>query len=119
MVYTNPQTYQTTSRFEMVNLPPEVARTVTGMQIGEISKPFTMINSQGKEVVAVVKLKNRINGHRATMKEDYQVLQETMLGKLNEAKLNDWIREKQKTTYVRINGDWRNCEFQYPGWIKE
>lgn len=119
MVYTNPQTYQTTSRFEMVNLPPEVARTVTGMQIGEISKPFTMINSQGKEVVAVVKLKNRINGHRATMKEDYQVLQETMLEKLNEAKINDWIREKQKTTYVRINGDWRNCEFKYPGWIKE
>ena len=119
MVYTDPQTLQTSSRFEMVDLPTEVARVVTGMQIGEISKPFAMINNQGKEVVAVVKLKNRINGHRATMKEDYQVLQETMLEKLNEKKINDWIREKQKTTYVRINNDWRNCEFQYPGWIKE
>ena len=85
----------------------------------KISKPFAMINSQGKEVVAVVKLKNRINGHRASMKEDYQILQETMLEKLNEQKINDWIREKQKTTYVRINSDWRNCEFLYPGWIKE
>lgn len=119
MVYTDPQTYQTTSKFEMVNLPSEVARVVTGMQIGEISKPFTMINRQGKEVVAVVKLKNRISGHRATMKEDYQVLQETMLEKLNQDKLNAWIREKQKTTYIRINGDWRQCEFEYPGWIKE
>ena len=119
MVYKDPVTLQTTSKFEMVNLPTEVARVVTGMQIGEISKPFAMINNQGKEVVAVVKLKNRINGHRATMKEDYQVLQETMLEKLNEAKINDWIREKQKTTYVRINEDWRDCEFQYPGWIKE
>lgn len=119
MVYTDPQTYQTTSKFQMVNLPPEVARAVTGMQIGEISKPFTMINKQGKEVVAVVKLKNRINGHRATMKEDYQILQDTMLDKLNQDKLNAWIREKQKTTYIRINGDWRQCEFEYPGWIKE
>lgn len=119
MVYTDPMTLQTSSKFEMVNLPTEVARVVTGMQIGEISKPFAMINNQGKEVVAVVKLKNRINGHRATMKEDYQVLQETMLEKLNEDKIKDWIREKQKTTYVRINGDWRDCEFQYPGWIKE
>ena len=119
MVYTDPLTFQTTSRFEMVNLPTEIARVVTGMQIGEISKPFAMINSQGKEVVAVVKLKNRINGHRASMKEDYQVLQETMLEKLNEEKINNWIRKKQKTTYVRINGDWRDCEFQYPGWIKE
>ena len=119
MVYMDPQTRQTTSRFQMVNLPPEVARAVTGMQIGEISKPFTMINRQGKEVVAVVKLKNRINGHRATMKEDYQILQDTMLEKLNQDKLSAWIREKQKTTYIRINGDWRQCEFEYPGWIKE
>ena len=34
-------------------------------------------------------------------------------------KLNDWIREKQKDIYVRIDPKWRNCEFQYPGWIKE
>jgi peptidyl-prolyl cis-trans isomerase SurA len=42
-----------------------------------------------------------------------------MLDKLNQEKLSAWIREKQKTTYIRINGDWRQCEFEYPGWIKE
>ena len=30
----------------------------------------------------------------------------------------EWIKEMQRTTYVRINEDWRNCEFKYPGWIK-
>jgi len=119
MVYTDEQTLMSTSRFEMVNLPAEVSRAVAGMQIGEISKPFTMFNKQGKEVVAVVKLKNRINGHRATIKEDYQVLQDELIAKLNEEKIEKWIREKQKTTYIRINEGWRKCEFQYPGWIKE
>ncbi len=119
MVFTDPDTYESTSKYEMVNLPTEIARAVANMNIGEISKPFTMINSQGKEVVAVVKLKNKINGHKATMKEDYQNLQNVMVNRLNEDKINKWIMAKQKTTYIRINDDWRNCEFQYPGWIKE
>ena len=67
----NPQT--STSRFEMQQLAglisQEVAKTVEGMQIGEVSKPFTMINAKGKEVCAIVKLKNRIDGHKATISE--------------------------------------------------
>ncbi|MBQ9666671.1 MAG: peptidylprolyl isomerase [Bacteroidaceae bacterium] len=106
------------SKFEMKDLPSEVARAVAGLQVGEISKPFIMINTKGKEVVAMVKLKSRVNGHRATMTDDYQDLQDVLVEKLREEKIENWIREKQKTTYVRINEDWKNCEFQYPGWIK-
>lgn len=106
------------SKFEMKDLPTEVARAVAGMKVGDISQPFIMVNSKGKEVVAVVKLKSRINGHRATMAEDYQVMQNVVMNKLCDEKLEQWIREKQETTYIHINEDWQNCEFQYPGWIK-
>ncbi|MCR5044504.1 MAG: peptidylprolyl isomerase [Bacteroidaceae bacterium] len=106
------------SKYEMKDLPTEVARTVAGMKVGEISRPFIMVNSKGKEVVAIVKLKNRVNGHRATMAEDYQELQNVVMNKLCDEKLEQWIRDKQKTTYIHINEDWQNCEFQYSGWIK-
>ncbi|MBQ0023367.1 MAG: peptidylprolyl isomerase [Prevotellaceae bacterium] len=106
------------SKFEMKELAPEVAREVAGMKVGDISKPFIMTNNKGKEVVAIVKLRSRVNGHRATMADDYQALHDVVVGKLNEEKIESWIREKQKTTYVRINDEWRNCEFKYPGWIK-
>lgn len=109
---------QSQSKFEMKDLPSEIAREVVGMKVGEISKPFIMVNSQGKEVVAIVKLKNRINGHRATMVDDYQDLQDVVVDKLCEEKIEKWIREKQQTTYIHINEEWRNCEFKYPGWIK-
>ena len=102
----------------MKDLPTEVARAVAGMKVGDISAPFIMIDSKGKEVVAIVKLKSRTNGHRATMVDDYQELQAVVLSKLREDKIESWIREKQKTTYVHINEDWVNCEFKYPGWIK-
>lgn len=117
----NPQTG--TSRFEMQHLAgmvsQEVAKVVEGMQIGEISKPFTMINSKGKEVCAIVKLKNRIDAHKATITEDYQRLKSMVTAKRSEEKIQEWIVEKQKTTYVRINPNWRNCDFKYPGWIKK
>lgn len=110
--------YSGESKFEMKDLPSEVARAVAGMKVGEISKPFIMVNNQGKEVCAIAKLKNRINGHRATMADDYQALQNVVEDKLREEKLQEWIRDMQKNTYVHINDDWKNCEFQYPGWIK-
>lgn len=111
----------TTTRFEMGELStfsPELARTVSTMQIGEISKPFMMVNGKGKTVCAIVKLKNRINSHRASLSEDYQILKTVVEENKKEKVILDWIKEKQRTTYIRINPDWRDCEFQYPGWIK-
>jgi peptidyl-prolyl cis-trans isomerase SurA len=94
-----------------------VAKTVYEMGVGEISAPFIMIDTKtGKEICAIVKLKNRIEGHKATPTEDFQVVKDVLLAKMKEEKLEAWIKEKQKTTYVRINENWRSCEFQYPGW---
>ena len=107
-----------TSRFQLQELPAEVAKVVSTMNTGEVSEPFMMVNAKGKEVCAVVKLKTHIKAHRASMSEDFQVLKEVVVSKLQSEKINQWIREKQKSTYVRINEDWRNCEFEYPGWIK-
>ena len=106
------------SRFEMKDLPPEVAKAVANLHINEISEPFVMINNKGKEVVAIAKLKNKIVGHRATMADDYQEMQNVVLNHLYEERIEEWIREMQRTTYVRINDNWKNCEFKYPGWIK-
>ena len=114
----NPQT--NTSKFEMQELPPEIAKVVDKMKVGEISEAFTMIPQKtGKEECVIVKLKSRINGHKATISEDYQNLKEIVLEKRRDEMLDKWIREKQKHTYVRINENWKNCTFKYPGWIKE
>ena len=111
-----------TARFEMQDLAQvsqEVAKMVENMYVGEISRAFTIINDKGKEVCAIVKLKSRINGHKATISEDYQRLKAIVMEKRSEDKLEKWIKEKQKHTYVRINEKWQKCDFKYPGWIKE
>ena len=111
-----------TARFEMQELAQvsqEVAKTVEGLNVGEVSEPFTMINNKGKEICAIVKLKARIDGHKATITEDYQRLKSIVQSKLGEEKLQKWIVEKQKSTYVRINEDWVTCDFKYPGWVRK
>ena len=106
------------SKFMMEQLPPEVARAVDRMHVGEISDPFTMQLRNGKTICAVVKLKNRINGHKANISEDYETLYDMVTSIRQEEALEKWIREKQRTTYVRISEGWNDCDFVYPGWGK-
>ncbi|MBR6030999.1 MAG: peptidylprolyl isomerase [Bacteroidaceae bacterium] len=115
------ETGETTTRFEMSELSafsPELARVVDTLKVGEISKPFTMINMKGKKVCAIARLKSRTLTHRASITEDFQVMKEVVQAKKGEEAILKWIKEKQKSTYIRINPDWRDCEFQYEGWIK-
>lgn len=120
MVNINQNTGITTSKFQMQDLPQDVAKVVDGMNVGEISKAFTMISEKdGKEVCAIVKLKSRVDGHKATISEDYQDLKEIVMNKRREQMLEKWIVEKQKHTYVRINEKWQKCDFKYPNWIKK
>jgi len=107
-----------TSRFEMQELPPEVGKIVYGMKVGEISNPFKMINSKGKEVVAIVKLKTRTEGHKANISDDYQILKMLVENQKREEILSKWIAKKQKETYIRINDNWKNCDFKRDGWVK-
>lgn len=106
------------SRFEMQELPTEVARAVDTLQVGQISAPFQMINARGKTVCAIAKLKNRIPGHKADVTADFQVMKEYVLDKRRTEFLHDWVVGKIKSTYVRLNDQYKDCKFEYEGWIR-
>lgn len=116
MVNTDRSTRKVTSRFAMKDLPSDIARVVETMEVGEISKAFLYKNEQGQDVCAILKLKSRIPSHRANMTEDFQVLKDVVQSKRSEVMRKKWIEEKQRTTFIRINPEWRNCNFEYPNW---
>lgn len=118
MAYTDNQTRTRTSRFRMQDLPTEIARVVDTLQVGGISKAFEMVNAKGQTVCAIVKLKSRIPGHRATITEDYQVMKNVVVAQRRREKLRNWVNDKIKSTYVRMNDRYKDCEFEYQGWIK-
>lgn len=118
MAFTDQESQSRTSRFEMKDLPAEVAQHVEGMKVGEVSNAFEMMNSKGQKVCAIVKLKSRMEGHRATLTEDYQVMKNIVVAKLREQKLHDWVVDKIKHTYVWMADRYKNCNYEYQGWVK-
>ena len=107
-----------TSKFRMQDLPTEIARVVDTLKVGQVSEAFQMTNSRGKTVCAIVMLKSRVEGHRATITEDFRAMKEVVLRNRREAYLKDWVKEKLKTIYVRVNDRYKDCTFEYEGWIK-
>lgn len=109
-----------TTRFQMEDLPQEVARKINDMQPGEISESFVMIDPKlNREVVAIVKLTNRIEGHKANLSDDYQTIKGMYETSMQNKIIEEWLQKKIDQTYVRIEDGWRNCEFTHKGWIKE
>ncbi len=107
-----------TSRFQLRDLPSEVARAIDTLQIGQISQPFQMINERGKTVCVIAKLKNRTEGHKATITEDFQVMKDIVTEKQREELLHKWVVKKIRSTYVRLNERYRDCKFEYEGWVR-
>lgn len=104
------------SYFTLEELPADVARVVDGLAVGDISQPFAWQLDNGKTVCAIAKLKSRTDAHIATFEDDYETMRTMYQMKLSEERVQAWIKQKQKSTYVRINSDNRNCEFKYPDW---
>ena len=111
-------TGHTSSKFRMQDLPPEVAKVVDTMKVGQISQSFQMINQRGKTVCVIAKLKNRIDGHKATVTEDFQTLKDVVLNKRREERIHQWVVDKIKNVYTRLNDNYKDCEFEYEGWNK-
>ena len=109
-----------TSKYEYQDLPPEIARAAYAMNVGEVSKAFTMIDqTTGNEVIAVVKMKSKIPTHKANVKEDYQMLKSFLEEKKKSEFLQEWVAKKQKETYISIDPEYRDCNFTYSGWLNK
>lgn len=108
-----------TTRFQMSELPQEVAKAVGTMEPGEISQPFIMRDpKRDREIVAMVRLTSRIDAHAANLAEDYQTIKDMYEAAESQAIIDKWLADKIRTTYVRIEDGWRDCDFQHKGWIK-
>lgn len=108
-----------TIRFEMSQLPQEVAKKISTMEVGDISEAFVMKDpKRDRDIVALVKLTARIPAHKANLSDDYQVIKGMYENAAKQKMVDEWIKKKINDTYVRIEDNCVDCEFRNPGWIK-
>jgi len=112
----NPNTGE--SRFDMSQLDKKTGQLVDKMKEGEISDPFQIVDNSGNTVFKIIRLKKVVPAHRANLQLDYELLANMAKQEKQKEVFNEWVEEKLQTTYVHIDDEYKNCKFQYKGWIK-
>lgn len=110
----NPSTASTKfSNEDLSQIDQNMIVTLNSMKVGEFSKPMQYVNmTDGKPAFRIIKLKNRIDPHKANLKEDYQKLANMASAERNRKELKEWIRKKSKSTYIKMDPDFSTCKFE-------
>ena len=66
----------------------------------------------------MIKITNRNEGHRANIINDYQIIKQMAENARKQKLVDEWLQKKIEKTYVRIDPEWRKCEFRYSGWLR-
>jgi peptidyl-prolyl cis-trans isomerase SurA len=106
-----------TSSFKSSDLNPATNYVLTQMKPGEISEPFESENLKGKSEIKIIKLISKSQPHIADFDTDYQLISNMAKEKKKEELINKWIIKTQKTTYFKIDDEFRDCQFKYSGWF--
>ncbi len=105
--------------FEIKDLPQIDYMTLKNLKPGEISEPFETRDERSQKVVyKLVMLKQQIEPHKANLDYDFPLLSQMAIQKKQEKVMYEWLEEKQKSTYIRVNGSFKNCDFRLKGWVK-
>ncbi|MBR5735269.1 MAG: peptidylprolyl isomerase [Bacteroidales bacterium] len=106
--------------FEKDQLKPNDYAVIRNMQVGEVSEPFESVDNEGRgnTIYKIIKLEEIIPSHVATYENDFDILTNVANNRNANKAIDQFIDEKQKTTYVIIDPVFSGCEFTRKGWIK-
>ena len=106
-----------TPRFEMNQVDPQLFFIIDKLKVGQISDPTLYTNENGEKGFRIVKLTQRTEPHKANLKDDYQVIQDVASQQLRNDRLNEWVHDKIRNTYIKIDPQYQRCQYKYP-WFK-
>lgn len=115
-VLINPKTQDT--RFELTKMDPSLYSNVSNLKEGEISIPLAEEDQSGKKKFKLLTVTNRINEHTADYAKDYLKIKSIALKEKQIKAIGKWFDEKIKETYIKINGEYRDCKFTN-NWLKK
>ncbi len=115
-VLINPKTQDT--HFELTKMDPAFYSQVSNLKEGEISVPLIDADQSGKKKYKIVMVTNRINEHPADYAKDYLKIKDLALKEKQINAIAKWSEEKIKETYIKINGEYRDCAFTN-NWLKK
>jgi peptidyl-prolyl cis-trans isomerase SurA len=112
----NPATLN--SKFHIDDFTTNEYYVIRNLKVGEISEPFESRDDKNKTVYKIVQLKSRTEPHKANLKQDFDLLKNMALQQKKTEVVNDWVTNKAKDTYIRLESPYDNCNFTNKAWKK-
>jgi len=112
----NPITNDT--KFDQTRMDPALYARISTLKEGEISDIFYDETREGEKMYKMILMKSKTTSHIADLSKDYVKVQNLALQKKREETIAKWTKEKIVDTYIKINKDYKKCEFK-DNWEKK
>ena len=114
-LFVNPVTMSTLYSYDDMSLSLKLL--LEKIPVGEITYPTNIQINEGDNFYRIIKVNKRIDSHQANLVDDFTIIKDFTLNLKRQELLSNWIENKIKITYVKLNHNLEPCSFQN-NWIK-
>lgn len=104
-------------KFYLDEIDSSIKSKLLSLEIGQISEPIYFKSPDGKEGYRIISLVEKIDAHYANISNDFALIKMYAENLKKQNVLSDWINSKIKNTYIQIDEDFLNLNFNY-NWVK-
>jgi peptidyl-prolyl cis-trans isomerase SurA len=112
---TNPTTQD--FNFELTKMDTEMYTQIQDLKDGEISPVIQDEDRINRIKFKIMTVTDRIDDHKADFARDYLKIKELALQDKQIKAIEKWQKETITETYIKINGEYRDCDYQ-SNWLK-
>jgi len=112
----NPETFDHT--FELTKMDPSLYSQVVSLEEGVVSNPILEYDRTGKAFYKLLVVTDKKEEHVAEYGKDFLKIKELALKEKQIETVADWQEEKIKDTYIKITGEYRDCDYTN-NWLKK
>lgn len=104
--------------FEKEQLQPSDYYVIKELKKGGVSAPFESRDEHANVIFKIIKIKDIVPSHKANLNDDYDTIQEMTKQSREQEVFMQWVKDKLKVTYIKIDPEYKGCSFKTEGWIK-
>ena len=105
--------------FEIDQIKPQDYAAVRDLEPGQISDPVESLDNEGRDgnlVYKILRLDSIIPAHTASFERDYTELKNEVTQAKQMQAIDNFVKEKIKVTYIKIDPLFGDCDFEFDGW---
>lgn len=103
--------YTNSNSFDKQTLDEATYVTINKLIPGEYSECVPYVNDDGVMAYRLLYLQEKVSEHKANIVEDYSMIMNAALENKKYEALENWIRDKVKVTNIKLNAQYKTCDF--------